>query len=159
MQGHSLPAPHGMVWLGWRVLGCLAIISGIAVLTIKEPRGNPLTAAQEKAHEQSEPVAPHGNLGGWDWRPQKQSNDYLLGGGRGNCKTQLHIHIDLEMSSIDRSRSVVVRNYCASWAKSCEMSKGFRFRTSLSSVPSTLMLTSSTSAVEATVPYNWAWMR
>src|SRR5699024_5529987 len=38
-------------------LTIFAIISGVAVLTIKEPRGRPLTPEQEKAQEQSAPVS------------------------------------------------------------------------------------------------------
>ena len=38
-------------------LAILAIVSGVAVLTIKEPRGTPLTPQQEKAQEQPERVS------------------------------------------------------------------------------------------------------
>src|SRR5690625_1259131 len=38
-------------------LASLAIVSGVAVLTIKEPRGTPLTPEQEAAHEQAGPVS------------------------------------------------------------------------------------------------------
>lgn len=40
-------------------LAVLAIISGVAVLTIKAPRGAPLTPEQEKAQEQSAPALAH----------------------------------------------------------------------------------------------------
>lgn len=40
-------------------LAVLAIISDVAVLPIKEPRGTPLTPEQEKAEEQSAPALAH----------------------------------------------------------------------------------------------------